>query len=276
MKQKIYLAAAAFTLLALFLLSDRLGTFFESLQIYAEGGHRQVFEPKLSAEQIMNQKRAELLQNSAHTYHKASLMLAPYILMETKFVDDNNRSREGWLLWSEVDGEIVFDTDSWQTTHGYRDALQSGADEGDYLLMHALVKRKGSAARELLRRDLKMEKDPFDKRVKSASKKNLVALFGDTVGLHVHNPKIASMPPSRVSHPFVMREVELSALIPRTFSEASIQKAAKASFGKNFTIRSSKEVFLPLWKIEVKKPDGSLSISYWNAVNGSKASLFDF
>lgn len=273
MKNKLYLAALVSVLIALFMFSDRLGTFFETIQIYAEGGQRQVFEPKLTAEQIMNQKRPELLKNSSHTYHKASLMLAPYVLMETKFVDEKNRSREGWLLWSEVDGEIVFDTDTWMTTHGYRDALQSGAEEGDYLLMHALIKRKGSASRELLRRDLRMEKEPFDKRLKSAQNKNLITLFGDTVGLHVQNPKISSVPSSLINHPLVLREVELATLIPRTFSETSIQKAAKASFGKSFTIRSSKEVFLPLWKIEVKKPDGSLSISHWNAVNGQRALL---
>lgn len=273
MKNKLFIAGILSLFAALFIFGEGIGSYFETLQIYAEGGQRQVFEPKISAEQLMNQKRSELLKNSAHTYHKASLMLAPYILMETKFVDEQNRSKEGWLLWSEVDGEIVLDTDSWQTTHGYRDTLQNGADESDYLLIHALIRRQGSSAKELLRRDLKLEKDLFEKKLKSASQKNLIVLVGDTLKLHMHNPKIAATPPTEINHPFVLKEVDLASLIPREFSDSTIQKAAKASFGKNFTVRSSKEVFLPLWKIEVKKPDGSLSISYWNAVNGAKANF---
>ena len=276
MKRKFFWLIAAALFAAAFFLYEE----FETIQLYAEGGKKEVFEVNTTNEQLMNQKRSELLKDSSYSYHKSSLKLSPYVLIDAKYVDEKEKSREGHLLWSQVDGEIVLDTDTWQTTHGFFDALLSDASREDFLLIHALIKKNGSANKDLLRKDLKLEKDAFEKTLKNASSKNLVVLFNDVVKLHLEDPKIINFPVSHINHPQDTREVDFASIVPKRFSLGKIQKIAKSAFGKNFTIRSSKEVFLPIWKIEVKKPDNSLSVSYWNAVNGwridpKKAPLFD-
>lgn len=269
MRPRLIILIAAMLCTAAFFF-DEIASFFENVQLYAEGGNKEIFEINLSSEQLMNQKRARLLKDSSHSYHKSSLKLAPYFLFEAKYVDEKEKSKEGWILWSAVDGEIVLDTESWQTTHGYQDALLSDAGQEDFDLIRALIKRNGSANKEQLLKDLKLEEERLDKILKSASKKNLAVLFNDTVKLHVENPKIMNFPSTRIKHPLVLRETDFDSIIPKRFASRKVEKAAKASFGKEFTIRGIKEVFLPIWKLEVKKPDDSLSISYWNAVNGEE------
>lgn len=273
MKKKI-LALFTFGVLATALFfHDEIISFFDAVQIYAEGGQKEIFEIKLTAEQLMNQKRLELLKEPAETYHKASLKLVPYALIEAKFIDDKEQSREGRLLWSAYDGEIVVDTETWQTTHGYKDAIHADANQDDYTLLYALAKSNGRSTKEQIRKNTKLTKEGLDKVIAGALRKNLIVLFNETIKMHMEEPKILLLPISKIKHSLVNRTVDFADLLPRQYSLNKIQKSAKACFGNDFTIRSAKEVFLPVWRIEVKKPDGSISVSYWNAVNGSRIFL---
>lgn len=270
MGRKFLALLAVVLLTTAFFFYDGIVSFFENVQLYAEGGSKEIFEIKLSEKELMNEMRAALLKDKDHSYHKSTLKLSPYALLEAKFVDDKGKTKEGWLLWSEVDGEIVLDTDSFETTHGFRDALMADATADDFMLMHALAKKNGTARKELLRKDLGLEKDPFERTLKNASKKNLIVILNDFVKLHLQDPRIVNFPITRITHSQVIREVDFASMIPKQFSLRKIEKMAKVAFGSNFTIRSSKEIYLPIWKLEVKKPDGSLAVSYWNAVSGAE------
>jgi hypothetical protein len=58
--------------------------------------------------------------------------------------------------------------------------------------------------------------------------------------------------------------------VAKRYSKSDIEKNAKAVFGADFTIRNSKEVFLPVYSIEVLNPDGSVLTTYWNALSGQR------
>jgi len=266
--RKIIALLSLVTLASIFLFSDEIASFFESVQIYAEGGRKEMFEIALTGEQIMSLRRSELLKDGA--YHKSTLQFIPHILLETKYLDEKERSKEGWLLWSQSDGEIVLDTETWGRTHGFRDALLSDATQGDFLLIYALARRNGHATKEQIRKDLKLEKDAFERAISDAAQKKLVVQLNSTLKLHMEDPQLPILPFSRIRHSVVTRDIDFASLAPKNFTAGKIQKTAKATFGKDFTIRSVKEVFLPVWKIEVKRPDGSLSTSTWNAVNGMR------
>jgi len=40
--------------------------------------------------------------------------------------------------------------------------------------------------------------------------------------------------------------------------------------GKDFAIRKTTEIFLPVYSIVVQNPDGSQMTTYWNALNGKR------
>jgi hypothetical protein len=54
----------------------------------------------------------------------------------------------------------------------------------------------------------------------------------------------------------------------KKFSHNQIRKIAEASFGQDFAVRHTLDVYLPIYSITVENPDGSHHTSYWNAING--------
>src|SRR5262245_39020061 len=77
---------------------------------YLQNGEFITLEARFTAEQIMEQHRAELLGDGGHTYLEPSLKFHPYLLMDVKYSLDH-KTREGIILWSLVDGEMVLDTE---------------------------------------------------------------------------------------------------------------------------------------------------------------------
>ncbi len=58
--------------------------------------------------------------------------------------------------------------------------------------------------------------------------------------------------------------------IAKKYSSSQIERIAKVAFGADFTIRGIKEVYLPVYQLEVQNPDGSIMTSFWNALTGDR------
>ncbi len=267
-KAILYLFIAALIAGGVFLYqeSDHLPS---ALQQYVENGEFVTFKARFTPEQIMQAHKGELLEDNKHSFGAASVKYYPYLLMEIKYVQPDKKTREGVSLWSMVDGEMVLDTSTWEITHGFQDAIEAQAIRNDYKLMQVLAKTKSSTF-ERLQKDLGLEKETLQQWIKSALDKHLIVQKGGDIQLHFQNPKIAVLPETKMGDSFVKQPYSYSQHVAKKYTTKQIQNAGKAAFGSDFTVRSSTEVFLPVYAIEVKNPDGSILTTYWNALNGER------
>ncbi len=242
----------------------------DTIAQYIENGDFLTLEARFSPEEIMDAHRHELLVDSTHSYQEPSLKFHPYLLIEAKFIDRNQRTREGILLWSLVDGEMVLDTDTWEKTHGFQDALLVNASQNEFKILNALAKHGGVSTHERLKTDLGLEPEIFNPWIRSARNKHLIIQKNNNLYLHFQNPKILVRPQTKISQWLVTKPYNHAQRVSKRFSRKQIEKISKAAFGKDFTVRSMREVSLPVYSVGVLNPDGSIHTSFWNALNGQR------
>jgi ABC-type dipeptide/oligopeptide/nickel transport system ATPase component len=244
----------------------------DKLKEYVENGDIRTLEARYTADQIMAQHRFELLGSSNRVFQEPSIKFYPYLLMEAKFVRPNKKTGEGTILWGLVDGEMVLDTETWEKTHGFEDAINANASPTDFKIINtlALSRYNGTITRDKLQSELNTDLDTLDKWIESAKNKHLVTTKGNEVTLHFQNPKILVDPVTNIKNWIVTKPYEHQQRVASKYSKTQLEKVAKAAFGEDFSIRTTSEVFLPVYAISVLNPDGSLLTSYWNALNGER------
>lgn len=241
---------------------------------YVGSGEVTTLEARYTAAQIVEANRGKLRIDAQHTLEEPYLRLYPYLLMEVKYNLADKKTREAVLLWGMTDGEIVINTDSWETTHGFKDALDVGANRNDLKLLFALDDNNGVMSREELLKKLHVEPDQLENWVASARQKQLIVQKGNNYYLHFESPKLNVIPQTKITQALVTLSSKQAVRIPKRYSVAQIEKMAKAAFGTDFTIRSAKELFLPVYSLDISNPDGSLLTTEWNALTGQRVDNF--
>ncbi len=235
-----------------------------------ETGNFLTLEARYSPEQIMETQASTLLKGEGYNYLRPSLYFSPYLLMEVKYTNAKNMTGEGQILWGQGDGEMVINTRTWETSHGFEDCINAKAGRTDYKLINVLSKLGGSASREDLLDHLYVESRILDKWLEDAKEKHLIVQTGNLYRLHFEKPRMLVSPETQVQHPLVTKPYKGSNRLPRKYSESVIRQNAQAAFGKDFAIRTTTEVFLPVYSIRVKNPDGTTLTSYWNALTQNR------
>lgn len=245
-------------------------SFREMVQSYVENGEFLTLEARFSADQIMDSNRHDLVPDEQYSFQEPSLKFYPYLLMEVKFTQANGRTREGVILWSMVDGEMVIDTNNWEKTHGFEDTINAKASRSDFMLINVLAKYRGSLPIGRLQKELNVSQEQFEKMLESARQKYLVVVKGSEVALHFQNANFNVAPQTRINQWLVTKPYNHVQRVPKRYTQGQIERISKAAFGHDFNIRNSRVVFLPVYSIEVLNPDGSVLTSYWNALNGHR------
>lgn len=267
--RKIFFIAVVLCILAGgFWLLSGAGQLSGIVQQYVENGEITTLKARFTPEQIIETNGKELLVDDDHSIQESGLKFHPYVLMEVKYAQADKKSREGIALWSLVDGEMVLDTETWEKTHGFEDAINADANRHDLKLLLAIAKQKGSASLDQLQKELKLEKEMLAAWVESALSKHLIFQKGNELHLHFQDPKVLVQPETKINDRLVKKPYDHAQRVPEKYSPNQIQKIAKAAFGEDFTVRNISEVFLPVYSIVVANPDGSTLTTYWNALNG--------
>lgn len=244
---------------------------------YVENGEILTLESRYTPEQIMEAHRAELIGTEKRAYQEPISKYSPYLLLQIKYFADDKKSREGIVLWGMEEGEIVWNTDTWELTHGFKDCLDCEANREDFKIIRALSKRfDGSASVEDLQKELHVERDVFDAWLAHAKDNHLIIQKGNVIQLHFENPKLIISPQTQLKQHLVSKPISNIQKASKAYSRNQLVKMAKAAFGEGFTIRSEQEIFLPVYTLSVKNSDGSVHFSDWNAVTGEliKSSYF--
>ncbi len=249
-----------------------LSSWKDNIFHYIDNPEIATLESKFTPEQIMNAHRQELLDNEKKTYLEPVYKYYPYMLFDVKYTDDR-KTREGVVLWGLKDGEIVLNGDTWDTTHGFKDCLDCQANRNDLRVIQALALRQGSLSMDDLQKELKVEREVLEPWIESAKQKHLIVQSGQLLHLHFENPRFLVMPQTRLKQNLVSKPIANGQKETKSFTRGQIVNLAHAAFGSDFTIRSEKEVFLPVYRLEVLNPDGSVSASEWNALTGQRIRL---
>lgn len=232
----------------------------------------QTLEVRYSAEAIMEAHKKELLKDSEHVYLEPTLKFVPYLLLEVKYNRSRDKTGEGVILWGMVDGEMVINTNTWESTHGFTDCISSNATRQEFKIINALACRGGTLDRDGLSKHLNVENSILDSWLESCRNKSLIVQSGNTYRLHLQNPKLQVTPETRLEQWLVTKATKHALRVKKRFRASQIENIARAAFGTDFAIRKTTEVFLPVYSITVQNPDGSLGTSYWNALNGKRFS----
>jgi hypothetical protein len=234
---------------------------------FGNSGQFQTMEARYTPQQIMEAHSQELLGDDQHHFLEPTYKFHPYILMEVKYSADK-KTREGVILWSLVDGEMVLNTETWERTHGFEDAIQMQATKEEFKIINAIAKNNGTRSKDDLLSDLQLDAEVVNPWIEGALEKQLIARKGNTFQLHFENPKILVAPQTKFNRLLVSKPYSNMQRVSENYSPSQIEKTAKAAFGTDFSIRRTTEVFLPVYGLQVENPDESVTTTYWNAVNG--------
>lgn len=246
---------------------------FDTLNQYVENNELLTLEARYTPDQIIAKHQNELALDDKRSLIEPKLKLYPFLLMDVKYTDGDKKTREGVVLWNLVDGEMVLNTETWEKTHGFEDAIKAGATRTDFKVLNALAKSQGIATYEQLQKELRLEEDTLDPWIQSAHKKHLIVLRGSQIQLHFENPKILVQPQTKIAHWLVTKPSTGLQRQAKRYTRNQIESTAKAAFGSDFAIRDVREVFLPVYEIGVLNPDGSVMTTFWNALNGQKIQI---
>ena len=253
---------------------------YDELVSYVNPSHKEgpilTFEAAYTPEEIMQRHEKELLKGHNHAYGKASVKFLPFLLMDVKYSKADKSTQEAQLIWNLENGEMVLDTQTFDTTHGFEDCINAKALDDDFRILHALQRHGGKATKEALAAELGMDQAVLFDRLEALRKKHLVAIKLDTVRIHLESPLLQVQPQTRIYHYFVTKNVLAESQIAQRYSKDQIRKIAKAAFGPDFAIRSEHLLFVPIFQINIQNPDGSTLKTYWNAITGKKIELKRF
>ncbi|MGM0440289.1 MAG: hypothetical protein ACQEP8_04145 [Chlamydiota bacterium] len=236
------------------------------LKSYLDSGEFLTLEERFKPDDIMASNKPDLLKSKDHQFIDATQMFFPYLLLEVKYTSQR-KTEEGVIIWGLEDGEMVLDTDNWEKTRGFQDAINADVNRQEFKVLNALASNGGILDRERLQRTLQIDNDLIDTWIDSLRRKQLVIQNGNEYRLHLYRPKLSVKPATRIEESLVTKQYKGSKRISSRYSKSQIEKIAKAAFGSNFAIRKVTEVFLPVYAIRIKNPDGSIMTSYWNALN---------
>jgi hypothetical protein len=234
-------------------------------------GEFHTLEARFTEDQIMTRERKNLLKDNKHIYLEPKLEFYPYALFEVKYTTNSNKTVEGLLLWSLSDGELVLDTANWQTTHGFEDCITQKADKNDFKILRALAKnRNHTLDRDKISKELRIENDILDNLLENCRKKKLIVQKGTSFRLHFNEPKLSSVPETKIDQWLVTKPYKNANCVSKKYSIAEIEKIAQMAFDTDFTVRNVSEIYLPVYCITVQNPDNTTLTTHWNALNGKR------
>lgn len=245
-------------------------TFRNYVAEYIDNGEFLTLEARYTPQQIMETHKKDLLVDGEHNFEEPELKFHPYLLLEVKYLSPDKKTKEGVILWSLVDGEMVINTETWEKSHGFEDTIQANANSNEFKILNALAKNHGFMTKDQLQKELHLEPDVYAPWVESARQKHLITQKGDLYQLHFQDPKILIAPQTKINQWLVSKPYNHAQRVRAKYTQSQIEKIAHAAFGPDFSIRNGIEVFLPIYSIEVLNPDGSVLTSYWNALNGQR------
>jgi len=228
------------------------------------------FEVPTSIGEVMRLHEKELLRGARYSFGKATVRYSPCLLFSVKYTRENSRTEESKLLFSLEDGEMFLDTRSAEQTRGFEDCLICHADTEDFKLLHVLQRKGGSISKEALAHELGLQSEQVFHRLDTLRRKHLVAIHGDMVRIHLPTPLLKVLPDTKMGPLLVSKTVLKENLLPENYSKGDVRRLMKAVFGADFAIKAEEVIYVPIFQVDIKNPDGSILKTFWSGLTGRR------
>jgi len=226
------------------------------------------FELRYGPEQVMEKEHKTLLREKGARFLDPELKFYPYLVLEVKY-SEGRKTKEGVILWDLTDGEMILDTKSWDKTHGFADCILTGAQKHELRILNLLAQKGGSADERTLLDTLDLELPTLEMMLRGCLKKNLILSSGPgRYRLHLESPKLTATPETKLNVALTSKSYKRASKAPRLFAPSQIKRLAAVAFGADFSIRQATEVYLPVHRIVVQHPNGTVDSTYYNALTG--------
>lgn len=236
---------------------------------YIDNRDIMALDVKYTPEQIVKANYPDLVSLNKSNWQEPTLKYYPYLLLDVKYTE-NQKSREGVLLWGLVNGEMVLNTLTWETTHGFRDCLDCQATRSDFKIMQALARHQNAMSVEELQKQLQVERSTLDLWIENAKYKHLIVQKGPLLQLHFENPKLLVEPQTQIDRQLVSKPSANTQKADRVFNRSQVLAMVKAAFGDDLKVRNEQEVYLPVYNLKIINADQSVYSTDWNAVTGQR------
>ena len=227
-------------------------------------------EARYRPEEIAQANHQLLQPTKNHELEQAKLSFYPYLSLNVAYITPDHSSGRAKLLWGMHDGEIVTNTNPWETSRGFGDCLNAEAGREDFRIINALVNSGGALSKEELAEKLQVNGELLDSWIAKARQKHLILAKGDYFYLHFLDPKLDVYPQTKISESFEIKPYLHADKAAKRFEKGQIENTAKAAFGNDFEIISSEEIYLPIYTFITRNPDGTAQTTYWNSLNGQQ------
>lgn len=189
----------------------------------------------------------------------------PYLLMEVKFLDEKGLTKEALLLWDLHSGEQVIDTKSWEKTKGMGDCIKADLKENGLPLITYLAKFPKGTSKKHLRKHLQINDGELADLLSKYKRRNLLIENKEMARLHVDKPKLSTIPLTRDGGSLHLTSSFSGRLIAPHYRAREVEKFASHFFGPEFTVKFSREIYLPVYEIIANG-----EIVAWNSYNGKE------
>ena len=231
---------------------------------------------RYGADQIMEAYQKTLLKPRGSRYLTPELKFYPYLLLEVKYLDQN-KTKEGLVLWDLTDGEMVIDTKTWKKTHGFADCILNNIQGYEFKILTVLANKGGYLDQSVLENKIDIEPPVLEAALRTCLRKNLIFSTGNgKYRLHLENPNFVSIPETKLYEQLTTTSHKRCERVPHQFSAAKVKRMVRMAFGEHCSVRKSLEVFLPVHRIIVQSPDDSMHTFHFNALTGKKLPAASF
>lgn len=250
--------------------NDKVEEFLDSYTSTRNDQSFLALEPRFTAAQIEETHRSELPEERVDDHIQPELLLYPYLLLDVVYSNPDQRDREAVILWSLDNGEIVLDTNTWQMTRGLGRLVQAQSEQSDYDVVKVLSNMGGRARRDQLTRALKIDVGTAEEWLDNARNKGIIVQEGNTYRLRDAGLKINNFVATNIDRRLATKPYARTRKQATQFDKQEISLAAQAILPPNASVREWKEVYLPVYGISLRNPNGTVETTYWNALNGQK------
>lgn len=228
-------------------------------------------ETRFDSSQVMETYQKKLLKEKGSRYLDPTLKFFPHLLLEVKYCDSKKRTKEGFILWDLTDGEMVLNTKTWDKTHGFADCILTNVNSNEIRLLHVFADQGGTCETVTLLKKARIDLPILEILLRSCLKKNLITSLGDNkYRLHLEDPKLIVTPETKLHEQLTTHPHKGVERATKNFSRAQVERLIKMSFGESFSVRSATELYLPVHRIAIQKPDGSVRTAHFNALTGKE------
>lgn len=228
-------------------------------------------ETRFEATQIMDMHQKKLLKEKGSRFLTPELKFFPHLLIEAKYSDSKGKTKESLMLWDLTEGEMVLNALSWEKTHGFADCILSRAQSYEFKILQIIAEKGSNCDVSTLLDKLKIEMPLLEAMIQGCIKKNLIISSGlNKYRLHLENPQLTTIPETKLEGQLTTRTHKRANRAQKYFSAAQIERMVKLAFGENFSIRKTTEVYVPIYRIAIQKPDGSMQTFHFNALTGKE------